>query len=119
MLPSDKTVRCHETGFKKSCFDMVNKYKCRKWVHFTGPHPQTRAIIDQWDCRDHLEHLFWMQAMQAQMHTTASVDKLANEVQKANDGGVANALLGLNREMRRQTELISSDAPAASKLIEN
>lgn len=98
-LPDEK-IMCHHTGFEKSCFDMVTKCKCRKWVSFIGAHPQTGAEVNVTDCRDHLEHLFWVEAARQQRGTTASVDKLATEVAKANDAGVGSALMGLNSHLR-------------------
>ncbi len=117
----DKDIKCHHTAFEKRCFDMVVEHRCRKWCHFLGKHPQTGADIDAWDCRDQLEHLFWIEAARQQRGTTASVDKLANEVAKANDSGMASALMGLNAQARRMAEALDTQqiAPTPStKLLE-
>lgn len=95
-LPDDK-VMCHHAGFEKSCFDMVTKAKCRKWVHFLGVNPQTGKDVDVWDCRDHLDHFFNLQVVQAVRQATASVDSLRKEVAEQNDQSVVGALSSLNK----------------------
>lgn len=117
----DKETRCHHTAFEKRCFDMVVEHRCRKWCHFLGKDPQTGADIDVWDCRDHLEHLFWIEAARQQRGTTASVDKLANEVAKANDSGMASALMGLNGHLTAlggAASVTSVEVDPAPKLIQ-
>lgn len=96
MFPDDK-IMCHHTGFQKPCFDMVTKCKCRKWVHFIGQNPQTGQDVDVWDCRDHLDHFFNVQVVQAVRQATASVDSLRREVAEQNDQSVVGALSSLNR----------------------
>ena len=118
MLPDDKTM-CHHTGFEKSCFDMVTKCKCRKWVHFLGHNPQTGKDVDVWDCRDHLDHFFNLQVVQATRQATASIDALRKEVAESNDQSVVGALSQLNHTLARANNghdmpaLIDSASPQA------
>lgn len=127
-LPDKKTM-CHYTGFSKSCFECVTEHGCRKWKPVSvivDRHPDTGEAIakDIYDCLDSIEELFWKDMLRRQLQTTATVDKLSNEVKQANDGGMANALLGINREIRRQTDMLEHSnvaalPDAAPKLIEN
>lgn len=98
MLPDDKTM-CHVTGFEKTCFDMVTKCKCRKWVHFLGHDPQTGKDVDVWDCNDHMQHWLLIQVMKAQRETTASIDALRRETAASNEVGMAAALTSLNKTL--------------------
>lgn len=104
MLPDEKTM-CHRTGFTKTCFECVVTHKCRLWkrVTLTDRHPETGAEIskDTYDCVDSLQDLFWKDMLRRQLQTTATVDELRKEVRTSNDAGMANALLGINREVQR------------------
>lgn len=104
MLP-DKDIKCHETGFAKSCFECVVDHKCRKWVHFLGKNPQTGDDVDVWDCRDHVEHFFWIEAARVQRATTASVDALRKEVAESNDQGMGGVLARINAQMQHEREV--------------
>lgn len=98
MMP-DKDIKCHLTGFTKRCYDMVDKHKCRKWVHFQGEHPQTKAVIDVWDCRDHMDHFMDIQIIQAIRQTTNTVNELRKEVDQTNAGAVVGMLGHLNQQL--------------------
>ncbi len=118
----DKEIRCHHTGFKKRCFDMVTKYKCRKWVAVQGNDPQTNAPLQLFDCADAWGPALQVMAQQRQLQTTASVDALRNEVQSANDAGMATALAGLNQQIRVAVDpkaLLAGHRAPDPKLLEN
>ena len=95
MYPDEK-IMCHHTAFEKSCFDMVTKCKCRKWVRVQGKDPQTNADIDSYDCRDHVDHMLTIAVLQAQRQTTASVDAVRGEMQQSADQGIVDAIGMLN-----------------------
>lgn len=116
MLPDEK-VMCHETAFEKSCFDMVTKCKCRKWVRMQGKDPQTNADVDTYDCRDHIDHFLTIAVLQAQRQTTASIDAMRDEVRASSDTAMAGAIGHLNRQMM---EIAAPTVEAAiPKLIGN
>lgn len=115
MLPDDK-IMCHHTAFEKSCFDMVTKCKCRKWVRVQGKDPQTNADIDTYDCRDHIDHLLAIAVLQSQRQTTASVDAMRHEVRASSDAAMVGMVGQLNRQMEAAVA-VTSDAP--QKLLEN
>ena len=117
MLP-DKTTMCHRTGFTQTCHKCVTEHGCRLWKEVTlEGHPETAAPVKHYDCADSLMDLYLKDMLRRQLQTTATVDKLSNEVKQANDSGMVNALLGINREIRRQTDLIEQ-APG-QKMIES
>lgn len=123
MLPDEK-IMCHHTGFEKRCFDMVTQAKCRKWRNLLGVDPQTGAQMNVWDCVDGLQHQIQMDTGKAVMHVVAGIDKLANTVSAANDSGMANALLGLNAQIKRvadanaaQVDAFIADDVSALKLL--
>lgn len=126
----DKETMCHRTGFTKTCFECVTQHGCRLWKHVALegdpclPPGAAQSAVDHWDCADSLADLYLRDMLRRQLQTTATVDKLSKEVREANDGGMANALLGINREIRRQTDMLEQSSvtalPAsAPKLIEN
>lgn len=72
-----------------------------------------------WDCRDHLDHFFNLQVVQAMRQATASIDALRKEVAESNDQSVVGALSQLNHTLARASNghetpaLIDSAAPHA------
>lgn len=111
-------IMCHRTSFTKSCRACVVDHGCRLWKRVTlEGHPETAAPVDHYDCADSLIDLYMKDMLRRQVQTTATVDKLSKEVREANDAGMANALMGINREIRRQSDLLA--APDAPKMIEN
>ncbi len=116
-LPA-KHIMCHRTGFTKPCRECVVEHGCRLWKRVTlEGHPETAAPVDHWDCADSLVDLYLKDMLRRQLQTTHTVDKLSKEVREANDSGMANALIGINREIQRQSDLLEQ-APTP-KLIEN
>lgn len=103
-LPDEK-IMCHHTGFEKRCFDMVTQSKCRKWRYLWGTDPQTGVQLSVWDCVDGLQHQIQLDTGKAVMHMVASLDKLATEVATSNDAGMANALMGINSQIRRVADV--------------
>lgn len=101
MLP-DKTIKCHRTGFQETCFKCVTEHNCRLWKEVTlEHHPETGAPgVKIYDCVDSLQDLYMKDMLRRQVQTTATVDMLRKEVQQANDAGMANALMGINQQIR-------------------
>jgi hypothetical protein len=104
MLPDEK-IMCHHTAFEKRCFDMVTQSKCRKWRNLVMTDVQTGERTNHWDCVEGLQHQIQLDTGRAVMNMVASLDKLATEVSSANDSGMANALMGLNAQVRRMAEV--------------
>lgn len=100
MLP-DKTTKCHRTGFERTCFECVTAHGCRLWKRVTlEGHPENGAPVDHYDCIDSLTDMYMKDMLRRQLQTTHTVDKLSDEVKQANASGMANALLGINQQMR-------------------
>lgn len=83
MLPDEK-VRCPYTAFSKTCYDMVVKYRCPKYVSVKGKDPQSDAIIERFGCADTFQPLLLIENSQQQHQTAAAVESLRNEAAKAN-----------------------------------
>lgn len=122
MFPDEK-IMCHHTSFEKRCFDLVVHSKCRKWQQLLGVNPQTGEQLALWDCVDGHAHRIQLDTGAAVMRAVASIDKLVNEVAKANDTGMAHALAGINANVARiggaawKDVVRVVDATAAPKLI--
>lgn len=82
-LPDEK-IMCHETGFEKSCRDMVIHARCRKWVQIIGTNPNTGEAINRWDCVDALLPLLLIENSQQQRQTGAAVESFRNETVRNN-----------------------------------
>jgi len=87
MFP-DKAIKCHRTGFTKSCFDGVTKHKCVLWCHVEGTDAMGREI-DVYGCSDQLAIKFLHEIAKEVRQGAASTDKVANEVRAAADGSAA------------------------------
>ena len=121
-LPDEK-VFCHRTGFQELCFDMVVKKKCGLWIEILGEHPQTGAAISRHVCADAVMPLLAIQGNQLQGQTTASVDKVANEVQKHREETVTVGAMSVQRSrdaiketIERNVQRLTAEADAP-KLI--
>jgi hypothetical protein len=62
------------------------KMKCRWWQHLAGKDPQSEKIIDQFDCAVAWLPTVGIEGAQMSRQTSASVDKVANEVAAVKHG---------------------------------
>lgn len=92
MLP-DKTIKCHRTGFAKSCASIVGKGQCRLWMQIIGTNPNTGEPINRWDCADAWMPLLLIENSQMQRQTGAAVESFRNEVVRLNDPQITNGRL--------------------------
>lgn len=116
-LPN-KDIGCHETGFEKTCFDMVTQKGCQKWVNVKGTHPQSGAQVDCWACADQWREVLKIEMARSMQMVAASLDKVATAIDKVNDSNMAEALGGINTQMRkfialneREMDRVLSDGP--------
>lgn len=120
MLP-DKDVMCHRTDFKKSCLKCVTDHHCRLWkrVQIDADRASGQPNVEIYDCIDSLMDVYMKNMLGRQDTTSASVDNLRKEVREANDAGMANALTGINAQIRRVADAHELGQIAASpqKLI--
>ena len=96
MLP-DKTVRCHHTGFEKTCFDGVAQHGCQKWINVVGQNPQTGEPVNQWKCADAWLPVLLIENSRCQRETGAAVESFRNEMVRLNGGGpISEPAINLN-----------------------
>lgn len=88
MLP-DKNIKCHETGFAKTCLSIVSKGQCRKWVRVDGTNPNNGEPVHRFDCVDALMPFLMIENSQQQRQTGAAVESFRNKVLEMNAGGVS------------------------------
>jgi hypothetical protein len=94
----DPNVKCHRTGFKKSCHKMVTECQCRLWVKVQGQHPQVDGkTVDYYDCADAWTPLLLLEVAAKVRENTASTDKVANEVKKGADDNVTMGAIAVQR----------------------
>lgn len=89
-LPDEK-IMCHETGFEKSCRDMVVNKRCRKWIQIQGANPNTGEQVNKWDCTDAWLPLLLIENSQMQRQTGAAVESFRNETAR-NNVNLANVM---------------------------
>lgn len=79
MLP-EKDIKCHHTGFTKSCFECVTEHKCRKWVQILGKHPQTGADVNVFDCVDRWATALQLSQTQEIRQVGAAIESFRNQM---------------------------------------
>jgi len=94
MLPNE-TVMCHRTAFAVSCFDGVTKHKCRLWCHVSGTDAMGRDI-DVYGCGDELSIKLLHEVAKEVRQSSASMDKVANEVKETRDMASVRDVLLIN-----------------------
>lgn len=82
MIPDEK-IRCPATSFARTCFDVVTKCTCPKFVQLIGKDPQTGADAAKWGCVDTFLPMLLLENAQMSRQTAASVDSFRNEVIQA------------------------------------
>lgn len=80
-LPDEK-VMCHNTGFEKSCLDMVVRCKCRKWLSIDCINANTGEKFKEYKCADEWYVHLLMENSQQQRQTGAAVESFRNETVK-------------------------------------
>lgn len=96
MLP-DKDLKCHRTGFEKSCRQLVSDGACNRWKQLQGTNPVTGAPMDLWDCIDNHAHTLRVCAVRSIESSAASVESMRNEAKKAHDEHVSMASIAVQR----------------------
>lgn len=71
--------------------EVGGKVKCRWWQHLAGKDPQSEKVIDQYDCAVAWLPTVGIEGAQMARQTSASVDKVANQVAELKGGVSAMA----------------------------
>ena len=88
----DGPYDCPATAFKERC----RKERCPEWIHVTGKHPQTDAVVDMFDCARKWLPILMIQFSKEVNGVAASIDSARNDA-KQNAAGLATALVGYSR----------------------
>ena len=75
-------------------------YRCAWYVKIAGKDPQSEKEVEEWGCGIYWNVFMQMQVHQSEIMTTASIDKVANEIAKSRD-----------EEIRTREKLINAVAP--------
>lgn len=99
-------------------------HTCAWYIQVIGKNPQTGQDLSEWNCSIAFMPMMQIETTKAGRETTATVDSLRDEVQKSNDVGMANALMGINQQIRAIAATADPQAQiattmAAPKLLEN
>ena len=113
-----KEMTCGEVYPGLPCIDGIREdfkpgsdgrvHPCRMWIHMYGKDPQTEKVYDQFDCAHAWLTVTTIEQAQMTRQTTASVDKVANEMSEIGGklrgafGDMVNAFLHLaetNKEL--------------------
>lgn len=85
--------------WRKACVRVC--HTCELWGHVVGSNPQTGEHMDAWRCAFKMQLYLSMEATRVGRQTVETLDRLRQEVRSSNDEGMANALYGLNEQVRR------------------
>jgi len=82
------------------------KRQCRWWQHLYGKDPQSEQMIDKWDCAVPWIPITTIETSQMSKQTSASVDKVANEMASVRTaaGSLANAVRIAGENIRQGIE---------------
>lgn len=84
----------------KKC-PLINKkcsgHECEFYTHLVGMNPQTGQPTDEWKCAITWIPLMLVENSNMIRHTSASVDKVANEVTKGNESFAVFVAAGLRQ----------------------
>ena len=106
MLPDEK-IKCHHTGFKRRCRDIVTEDACCKWAGIIGKDPTTGELVNKYGCADAYAHMLLVQMTMSQNGVAASCDKATNETR-----GFRNDM----RSVNGLPELPMQELPAQLKI---
>lgn len=115
----DKETRCHRTGYQETCFRCVTEYGCRLWkrLELQADRASGQPIVEVYDCKDSHDDVYMKNIIGRLDTITGSIDRLRKEVQESNDAGMANALAGLNENIRRISCATREDVAALSHAL--
>lgn len=101
MLP-EKDIGCHRTGFAKTCRECVVEHNCQLWkpLRLDANKENGQLYTEHWACIDVHAHTIGINMLGRQDTTTATIDKLNQQVRDSNDVGMASTLAGLSAQMR-------------------
>ncbi len=115
MLP-DKDVKCHRTGFTQSCRQLVAEGSCTRWRSLPINDPATGENKLVYDCIDNHSHdLNWC-ILRAIDQNSASLDKVATEVQAHRNESVTMAAIAVDRSQKAIRDLVIQNEPAPKAL---
>ena len=102
---------------------MVTQKECPLWIEILGNDPQTNATISQNVCADAITPLLIIQGNQLQGQTTASVDKVAKEVENHRNESATLGAIAVQRSREAIKDVIENSVQSlhyadAPKLIE-
>ena len=72
--------RCHRTGFKRKCYDLVSSGKCTRWLPVTGTNPNTGEAINDSKCSDDWLPIMLMENSRLQKEAISEIEALRKEV---------------------------------------
>lgn len=104
MLPDEK-IMCHETGFEKSCRDMVINSRCRKWRQIQGTNPNTGEPLNQWDCVDGWMPFLTLENTQQVRQVGAAVESFRNEAARTSQVQTALIMNAARPHLDRSREI--------------
>jgi hypothetical protein len=96
-------------------------HTCPWWKLIRGKHPQSEETFDQWGCAIEWLPVLLVENSQMQMQTAAAVDKVATEVNNANEqqtalraelvGSVVRTMITASRAPNREQVTDGRDYP--------
>ena len=78
--------------------DKINRLRCRWWQHIYGKDPQTEKLVDEFDCSIAWLPVTTVETSQMAHQTSASVDKVANVMNR----NLSRMVRGMIAVARRQ-----------------
>jgi hypothetical protein len=91
----DKDLKCHLTGFEKSCRTLVCDGACRRWKLLEGREGDKPLAV--WDCIDNHAHTLQKIMVFSIQSNSAAVESMRNEAVKAHGEHLTLASIAVQR----------------------
>jgi len=91
----DKDLKCHLTGFEKSCRQLVCDGACKRWKFLEFRDGD--KLIPSWDCIDNHAHTLQKLTVFSIQSNSAAVESMRNEAAKAHGEQITMASIATQR----------------------
>lgn len=91
----DKDLKCHLTGFEKSCRQLVFEGACKRWKLLEGREGDKPIAV--WDCIDNHAHTLQKITVFSIQSNSAAVESMRNEAVKAHGEQITMASIATQR----------------------
>jgi hypothetical protein len=102
----DKDLKCHLTGFEKSCRTLVCDGHCKRWKPLEGI--EDGAKFTRWDCIDNHAHTLQKITVFSIQSNSAAVESMRNKANEAHQEQKTMAAIAVQRSQDTIRQVFTS-----------